>query len=221
MKKLFKRWYISLKHRGKKVSFSADCNLSISSQFEGHNYIGRGTAFSGKLGYGSYLSNDCAFEGRIGKYVSIGPKVTVVKGTHPTQDFVSTHSAFYSRANSVGLSYNYAPKFAEFKYADPETKAPVVVGNDVWIGYGVTLVEGVTVGDGAVIAAGAVVTKDVPPYTIVGGVPAKEIRKRFPQETISKLLQIRWWDRSPAWLQEKGKLFENAEAFVQEIENTK
>lgn len=220
MKTLLKRWYLSLKHRGKKVTLSSGSNLSVSSQFEGHNYIGKGTTFSGSLGYGSYLSNDCAFEGRIGRFVSVGPRVSVIKGNHPTRDFVSTHSAFYSRKNNVGLSYNYAPEFAEFRYADPATKTPVIVGNDVWIGYGVTLLEGVTVGDGAVIAAGAVVTRDVPPYTIVGGVPAKEIRKRFSEETIGKLLKIRWWEKPEFWLYSQGKLFENADAFVQSLDNT-
>ncbi len=214
MKKQLKRWILLLRNRGKAVILSPGCNLTLSSRFEGHNYVGKGTVFAGSLGYGSYLSNDCAFEGRIGKFVSVGPRVTVVKGSHPTRDFVSTHSAFYSTGNRVGLSYCREPRFEEFSYADPGTKAPVVTGNDVWIGYGVTILEGVTIGDGAVIAAGAVVTKDVPPYTIVGGVPAKEIRKRFPQETIDKLLQIRWWDLPEDRLRELADRFHNAEEFI-------
>lgn len=221
MKKQLKRWYLIFKNRGKKVKLSKGCNLSTSARFEGHNYIGCGTAFSGSLGYGSYLSNDCSFEGRIGKYVSIGPKVSVVKGTHPTRDYISTHSAFYSKANLVELTYCKEQTFPEFTYADPERKTPVVVGNDVWIGYGATLLEGVTVGDGAVIAAGAVVTKDVPPYTIVGGVPAKEIRKRFSSELVERLLEIRWWDLPESQLREYSHLFANAEEFTASVENGK
>lgn len=75
-----------------------------------------------------------------------------------------------------------------------DNKGDIVIGNDVWIGYEAVLMPGVTVGDGAIIGARAVVTKDVPPYTIVGGVPAREIRKRFDEETIAKLLQLKWWD---------------------------
>lgn len=73
-------------------------------------------------------------------------------------------------------------------------KGDIVIGNDVWIGYEAVILAGVTVGDGAIIGTRAVVTKDVPPYTIVGGVPAKPIRKRFPDDTIAALLALRWWD---------------------------
>lgn len=77
-----------------------------------------------------------------------------------------------------------------------DNKGDIVIGNDVWIGYEAVILAGVTVGDGAVIGARAMVTKDVPPYTIVGGVPAKPIRKRFSEETISEMLALKWWDWS-------------------------
>lgn len=75
-----------------------------------------------------------------------------------------------------------------------DNKGDIIIGNDVWIGYEAVILAGVTVGDGAIIGTRAVVTKDVPPYTIVGGVPAKEIRKRFTEDTISHLLEIKWWN---------------------------
>lgn len=75
-----------------------------------------------------------------------------------------------------------------------DNKGDIVIGNDVWIGYEAVIMSGVTIGDGAIIGTRAVVTKDVPPYTIVGGVPAKRIRKRFPEKTISELLKLKWWD---------------------------
>lgn len=77
-----------------------------------------------------------------------------------------------------------------------DNKGDIVIGNDVWIGYEVVILAGVTIGDGAIIGTRAVVTKDVPPYTIVGGVPAKSIKKRFSEETISTLLEIQWWNWS-------------------------
>ena len=80
-----------------------------------------------------------------------------------------------------------------------DNKGDILIGNDVWIGYEAVILAGVTIGDGAIIGARAVVTRDVPPYTIVGGVPAKPIRKRFPPETISALLALKWWD----WPREK------------------
>ena len=77
-----------------------------------------------------------------------------------------------------------------------DNKGDIIVENDVWIGYEAVILAGVTIGDGAIIGARAVVTKDVPPYTIVGGVPAKQIRKRFNEETIDTLLKFKWWDWS-------------------------
>lgn len=77
-----------------------------------------------------------------------------------------------------------------------DNKGDIIIGNDVWIGYEAAILAGVTIGDGAIIGTRAVVTKDVPPYTIVGGVPAKPIKKRFSEETISALLEIQWWNWS-------------------------
>lgn len=82
-----------------------------------------------------------------------------------------------------------------------DNKGDIVVGNDVWIGYEAVILSGVTVGDGAIIGTRAVVTRDVPPYTIVGGIPAKPIRRRFSDETVAELLKLKWWD----WPAEKVK----------------
>lgn len=82
-----------------------------------------------------------------------------------------------------------------------DKKGDIVVGNDVWIGYEAVIMSGVTIGDGAIVGTRAVVTKDVPPYTIVGGVPAKPIRKRFTDEIISELLKFQWWN----WTENKTK----------------
>lgn len=85
------------------------------------------------------------------------------------------------------------------------------MGNDVWIGYEAVILAGVTIGDGAVIGARAVVTRDVPPYTIVGGVPAKPIRKRFDEDTIARLLALRWWDWPAEKIKEKIRAIQTGE----------
>jgi len=87
---------------------------------------------------------------------------------------------------------------------DEITKA-CVIGNDVWIGSGVIIMDGIRIGDGAIVASGAVVTKDVAPYTIIGGVPAKVIKSRFPPETVEALMRIKWWNWDEKVLCERAK----------------
>ena len=126
----------------------------------------------------------------IGKYCSIacGAKFLFTSANHAMRS-LST-SPFPIFANHWGLDW-----------ADVATawdnKGDIVVGNDVWIGYEAVILQGVTIGDGAIIGARAVVTRDVEPYTIVGGVPAKAIKRRFPPETVEALRSIRWWDWPP------------------------
>ncbi|AEG56751.1 hypothetical protein GOB13_31150 [Sinorhizobium meliloti] len=118
----------------------------------------------------------------IGRYCSIGRGVTIGTGTHDI-DALSTSPVLAPPANIV-------------KYADPERRKSVVIGHDVWIGDQAIILTGVTVGTGAVIAAGAIVTKDVAPYSIVGGVPARPIARqvRFSEEVCGRLLDSRWWE---------------------------
>lgn len=128
----------------------------------------------------------------IGAFCSIGRDVVLGPGLHPT-DILTTHLF-----PSVSF-YGICP--VEKQIPEPEYK-PVTVGNDVWIGHRAVVMNGVKVGDGAVIGANAVVTKDVPPYAIVGGVPAKVIRYRFDERTIARLLAVKWWDLPPTMLQD-------------------
>ena len=106
--------------------------------------------------------------------------------------------------------------FAEIPYK-PSMK--VEIGNDVWIGEGACIVSGVKIGDGAVIGAHAVVTKNVEPYSIVAGVPAKEIRKRFDDTVIHKLLELKWWDWSEDKLKKYGNSFSSPDVLLKDLEN--
>lgn len=131
----------------------------------------------------------------IGKFCSIGPYFLCGWGIHPVNG-ISTSPTFYSSTAYNGFSLSTTDKIEERKQ--------IKIGNDVFIGANVTILDGVIISDGAIVAAGATVTKNVPPYAIVAGVPAKIIKYRFEEDVIQELLNIKWWD----WEQEKLKLVE-------------
>ena len=213
MLKKLKMLILRIKHRNK-VKIGKDCNISYRScSFEGMNKLSDHVVFSGEMGYASYLGCNCRINAKIGRYTSIGSNVETIIGNHPTSTFVSTHPAFFSKEKQCGFSFVEDTIFEELTYADEE-KHHVVIGNDVWIGSHVKLLSGVHIGDGAVVGAGAVVTKDVPPYSIVGGVPAKVIRHRFDDDTIIKLMKIKWWDKDQGWIKEHIEIFKDVNSFL-------
>lgn len=195
--------------KGTKIhSFS---KISKDVFLAGNNYIGENTFIRNcDVGKMSYIAHDCSFENTdIGNYCSIGSNVNIIAGMHPTSVFVSTCPAFYTNYREAGKCYVSSSKFEEYIYADKVNQRFVVIGNDVWIGSHACILNGCTIGDGAVIAAGAVVTKDVPPYAIVGGVPAKIIKYRFSQEKIAFLNQLKWWEKDEDWFIRHAELFED------------
>lgn len=216
--RMLKHAAIHIRYLKKRVSLANSCEIGgIDTAFEGDNFIGAHTSFHGYIGYKSYISADCSIDGKIGRFCSIAPYVRVITGRHPTSDFVSTHPCFYSIKYKTRSSFVKTQKFRELKYA--EGNYSIVVGNDVWIGYGAMIDEGITVGDGAIIAAGAVVTKDVPPYSIVGGIPAKIIRYRFDEEVVNSLLRIKWWNKDEEWIKSHVESFENITVFLDKLKN--
>lgn len=159
------------------------------------------------MGRFSYVGRETqAYHARIGSFTSIGPQVLIGLGEHPADGFVSTHPMFYSDRSQSNPVIVEKPLFDEM----PIT----TIGNDVWIGARAILRTGVTVGDGAIIAAGAVVVKDVEPFSIVGGVPAKHIRYRFSPEEIERIQNSRWWTKDLQWLKEHREAMTHISRFA-------
>lgn len=208
------RWYHRLKLSKKNIYIDRTVHFDQNTVFEYNIKLTKNVWVSGSsIGCNTYIDHDSSLPNcSIGRYCSIGPKVHVVVPTHPTKTFVSTSPVFYSTAKQCGASYVKTNKFNEILSIDGRN---AIIGNDVWLGQGVTLIGGIRVGDGAIVAMNAVVTKDVPPYSIVGGVPAKIIKQRFNEEQVNALLKSEWWNKPENWIVEHADYFENIDRFTQ------
>lgn len=186
-----------------------------------------GVIVGNNIGAFSYINSDAYINGcaSIGRFCSIGMRFTVWNFNHDVE-LLSTHPLFvnvdlewnknfHSFNDDIDFVEEIKEKARKLRHKDNEIR----IGNDVWIGLNVTVLQGVKIGDGAVIGAGSVVTKDVPPYAVVAGVPARVIRMRFDEGIIEKLLKIQWWNYGPDIL--KGMDITRPELIMEELQERK
>ena len=192
--------YYSVRYPG--VRFDWGTIVDEGCGFESPVTLLRGArVFGCRLGRYTYLGRDTEIQNaNIGRFCSIGPDVMIGLFAHPLGLNMSTSPVFYK-----GRSQTSTPVFTDSAIFTGsalfrDEPRPVTLGHDVWIGARAVIKGGVSIGNGAVIAAGAVVTRDIPPYAIAAGVPARILRYRFDAETIESLQQLRWWDQDIDWL---------------------
>jgi acetyltransferase-like isoleucine patch superfamily enzyme len=190
----------------------------IRSKIQGPLYLSRNAQLGPDTTIGKYSGmneNTYLARAKMGAYCAIGARTAINPFNHPI-DWLSIHE-FQYHPNSYDWVDEY--KSMDRLTRTPDTLMTATIGNDVWMGHNVNVLSGISVGDGAVIAAGAVVTKDVPPYAIVAGVPASIKRFRFSDEIIARLLRSRWWDLELSQL--NGLPFNDIQRCLDAIERIK
>ena len=165
----------------------------IQSRVNGPVYMNRHSQVGPDVTLGKYFGmNEHCFVARatVGAFIAIGARTAINPFNHPV-DWLSTNEFQYHPR-----SFDWVEEYNDFVRLErtPDMFKRVTIGNDVWTGHNVNVMPGVNVGDGAIIGAGSVVTKDIPPYAIVAGVPATLKRLRFPEKTVERLLRAKWWD---------------------------
>lgn len=182
-----------------------------TSEFGKYSVVFSNTnVMNSKIGSHTYIQkNSVIINAAIGKFCSIASKVSIGPGIHNTNG-VSTHPAFYLKNTPLMKTYSKSDTFCVSKRT--------VIGNDVWIGENAIIIDGLTIGDGAIIGAGAVVVRDVEPYSIVGGVPARFLKFRFNENIKNEILMSKWWDRDEEWLSANSYRFQDPFNFKEKIE---
>ncbi len=210
----FKKIYLSA---SRKIQFDIGAYADRKTQLEGYNSLGMEVFLSEVyMGYASYAADfSKLYRTYIGKYTSIGQNVSTAVGKHPVSENISTSPTFFSTDPRNRLQYTRRQLHDETGVLR-DGMYSIVIGNDVWIGNHVIILPGITIGDGAVIGAGSVVTKDVEPYAVYVGNPARRIKYRFAEEEIEELLRIQWWNRDEAWLRERVESFADPQRFFKE-----
>lgn len=191
-----------------KNTYIDSCSFGAKSAVGPNGYL-----YHCKVGKGSYLGGRVTVMNTdIGQFCSIAQGASISLGRHPASKFVSTHPAFFSVNKQAGFT------FADQSYFDE--MGTTFIGSDVWIGANAVVMDNLNIGDGAIIGAGAIVTKDVPPYAIVAGNPARLIRYRFNEAQIAFLLAFKWWDKDWDWLQAHFRDLHDIDLFITKMKPT-
>jgi acetyltransferase-like isoleucine patch superfamily enzyme len=206
VKKLFRTPFAILRYR--EVSIARGVVVAGNCEFGENVKIYENSVLSNvSVNDYSYIGGDCRLKNCVvGKFCSVGTEIQIGVGMHPI-DKISTYPGFYSSQATGSVRIGQDLSVSEFE--------EVEIGNDVWIGNRVIVLDGVKIGNGSVIAAGSVVTKNVEPYSIVAGVPARMIKMRFSQGEIDFLQRFKWWDRGLDYCVENADLFNNPERFFE------
>jgi acetyltransferase-like isoleucine patch superfamily enzyme len=205
------------------VKFGRNVSFSLKTIFGGYNVISDYVnIYDSEIGFASYIGKSSSLPScQIGAYCSIGHNIQVLPFTHPTSEFVSTHPSFFSLQKQAGFTYAAEQLFEECIFYDKKNKWVTKIGNDVWIGANVIILGGLEIGNGAIIAAGSVVTKNVKPFEIVAGVPAKKIKMRFFEHQVVFLEKLKWWEKDRQWLEKNYKNFQSVELLIEKLNNEK
>lgn len=205
------------KYRRNKVFVDPTARFNRNTFFEGCNKVKQKASLCdstvGKYTYIGAFSDLSSC--RIGAFSSISHDVYVEPYTHPSKGFISTSPVFFSTLKQAVETFVEENLFNEYLLIEGYK---CIIGNDVWIGSNVLIKGGVKIGDGAIIAMGRIVTKDVPPYAIVAGVPAKIIRYRYSDAKIQHLMEFKWWNKDVEWIKSHARFFADESRFFNLID---
>ncbi|MGO2498851.1 MAG: CatB-related O-acetyltransferase [Vibrio litoralis] len=203
------------------VRISLRSIVDRNSRLEGSNRIYQNAAvIRSNIGFGTYIGPGTTFiSANVGRFCSIGPNCKIIVGTHPSKEWVSTHPSFFSSKKQGGFTYTNKNLFEEHKRVKASGQEyNCIIGSDVWLGSDVKILSGITIGDGAIIGSNSLVTKDIEPYSIAVGSPAKVIRYRFCRNDINFLMDFKWWNKNEDWIIKNAKNFHHIDIFKEVVE---